>query len=117
MSDKSEVADRDDLTDLQRHVLFEGGTERPFHNEYWNCKTPGTYHCGSCGAPLFSSEAKFESGTGWPSFTRPIGETRSPSMSTPASAWSAPRRSARPATPISATSSPTARRRRASATA
>lgn len=72
MSSRPEVADGEDLTDLQRHVMFDGGTERPFHNEYWDCKTPGAYHCRNCGAALFSSDTKFDSGTGWPSFTQPV---------------------------------------------
>ncbi|MGF1625074.1 MAG: peptide-methionine (R)-S-oxide reductase MsrB [Alphaproteobacteria bacterium] len=74
MSTKPEPVDRADLTQLQRHVMFDGGTERPFNNEYWNCKTPGTYVCRNCGTPLFSSETKFDSGTGWPSFTQPLAE-------------------------------------------
>jgi len=74
MATRPVVTSRDDLTGLQQHVMFEGGTERPFRNEYWDCKTPGTYHCRNCGTALFSSEAKFESGTGWPSFTAPVAE-------------------------------------------
>lgn len=52
-------------------VAREGGTERPFAGKYVNEKSSGMYHCAVCGAPLFSSDTKFESGTGWPSFTDP----------------------------------------------
>ncbi|MFN7310602.1 MAG: peptide-methionine (R)-S-oxide reductase MsrB [Vampirovibrionales bacterium] len=60
------------LNDLQHHVTQCGGTEPPFQNTYWNHKEVGVYHCVCCGSPLFSSDAKFDSGTGWPSFTAPI---------------------------------------------
>ena len=72
MSSKQDTVTSSELTDLQRHVMFEGGTERPFRNEYWNEKTPGEYHCRNCGTLLFKSETKFDSGTGWPSFTEPV---------------------------------------------
>jgi len=55
------------------HVLREKGTERAFTGEYWKTKEPGVYRCRACGTPLFSSEAKYDSGTGWPSFYQPIG--------------------------------------------
>lgn len=55
----------------QRHVLWEGGTETPFVGKYWNTHESGMYTCVSCGADLFSSDAKFDSGTGWPAFTEP----------------------------------------------
>lgn len=60
------------LTDMQHYVTKEGGTEPAFHNEYWNNKEEGIYVDVVSGKPLFSSLDKFDSGTGWPSFTAPI---------------------------------------------
>ncbi len=60
------------LTPEQYRVLREKKTEKAFSGEYWNSEEDGTYVCAGCGEPLFSSEAKFKSGTGWPSFTQPI---------------------------------------------
>jgi len=77
MSDKIEKSDaewRQQLDDDQYHVCREKGTERAFTGAYWNTKTEGTYRCVACGEPLFSSETKFDSGTGWPSFYRPMGD-------------------------------------------
>lgn len=59
------------LTPEQYYVLREHGTERAFTGIYDNMKSPGDYHCAGCGALLFKSDAKFDSGTGWPSFMRP----------------------------------------------
>lgn len=60
------------LTDQEYHVLREKGTEPPFSGEFVHQKEDGTYVCAGCGQPLFSSEAKYESGTGWPSYYQPI---------------------------------------------
>ncbi|HTQ48226.1 MAG TPA: peptide-methionine (R)-S-oxide reductase MsrB [Polyangiaceae bacterium] len=63
---------RQKLTPLQYEVTQEGGTERPFENAYWNNHAPGIYVDVVSGEPLFSSLDKYDSGTGWPSFTRPL---------------------------------------------
>lgn len=60
------------LTKEQYQVLRSKSTERPFTGKYWNNKKKGVYRCAGCGQPLFDSETKFESGTGWPSFYEPI---------------------------------------------
>ena len=63
------------LTDEERHVLLEHGTERPFCGVFVDQKRPGTYSCRLCGLPLFRATDKFNSGTGWPSFTSPVDES------------------------------------------
>ncbi len=71
---KSEDEWRQVLTPEQYAVCREKGTERAFTGKYWNNHEPGVYRCAACGAELFSSDTKFDSGTGWPSFTSPIDE-------------------------------------------
>ncbi len=68
--DENELRER--LTREQWHVTQEAGTERAFTGEYWDTKTAGTYHCRVCDTPLFRSETKYDSGSGWPSFTEPM---------------------------------------------
>lgn len=69
---KSEEEWKEELTPEQYHVLREKGTERPFTGDYYKTKKSGVYRCSACGNELFSSETKYESGTGWPSFWAPI---------------------------------------------
>ena len=98
MPEKMDLTDaewREKLTPEQYQVLREAGTERAFTGKYEKNKAAGEYMCAGCGQPLFESDAKFDSGSGWPSFTRPAQ-------------WSA-----RAAPAISATCSPTARARKA----
>ena len=69
---KSEAEWRAQLTPEQYRVARKAGTERAFANEYWNEKTQGDYTCRCCGATLFDSATKYDSGTGWPSFYQPV---------------------------------------------
>ena len=77
MADKVTKSDgewRQSLTPEQYRVLRKHGTERAFTGEYHDAKTPGVYRCAGCGAELFSSDTKFDSGTGWPSFYQPLDQ-------------------------------------------
>jgi peptide-methionine (R)-S-oxide reductase len=73
--DKTEDQWRAQLTEQQYHVCRKGSTEPPFTGRYHDTKAKGVYRCVGCGQELFSSEAKYDSGTGWPSFWEPIDQT------------------------------------------
>ena len=72
--DKTDAELREQLDELQYQVTRRKGTERAFTGIYWDCHEAGTYRCVCCDAPLFRSEAKFDSGCGWPSFHSPNDE-------------------------------------------
>ncbi|MDQ3133997.1 MAG: peptide-methionine (R)-S-oxide reductase MsrB [Acidobacteriota bacterium] len=73
---KTEEEWRQQLTPEQYRVARQKGTERPFTGEYYDAKEPGTYKCAACGNELFTADAKFDSGCGWPSFTTPVAEEK-----------------------------------------
>ena len=78
MSDRSKTFTDDDLRDrltpLQYHVTQEAGTEQAFTGDTWDQKQDGVYHCVVCDTDLFSSDSKYESGSGWPSFWQPLSD-------------------------------------------
>jgi peptide-methionine (R)-S-oxide reductase len=70
--EKTEQEWRELLGENAFNVCRNKGTERAFSGEYWDCKTPGVYHCRACGQPLFDSATKYDSGSGWPSYYQPV---------------------------------------------
>lgn len=69
---KSEREWQRELSQEEYRITRQKGTEAPFTGQYWDTKTPGIYVCRCCGEPLFSSQTKYDSGSGWPSFYRPL---------------------------------------------
>lgn len=76
MNQKNQPVEKKGLSEEQKRILRGGETEAPFSGKYVHTKTKGVYQCAGCGAELFSSETKFDSGTGWPSFTDPANRER-----------------------------------------
>jgi peptide-methionine (R)-S-oxide reductase len=71
---KSEAEWREELTDEEYRVMRQKGTERAFTGEYYDLDEEGVYRCAACGQPLFTSDTKYHSGSGWPSFYQPVSE-------------------------------------------
>ena len=71
---KTDAELKKSLTPEQYCVMCQHGTERPFKNKYWDTKVAGVYQCAACGHPLFSSNTKYDSGSGWPSYWQPLGD-------------------------------------------
>ena len=105
------------LTDEEREVLLEHGTEAPFCGVFLDNKLTGVYTCRLCGLPLFSSDAKFESGTGWPSFFKPYDDAHVKTITDESYGMVRTEIVCARCDSHPATSSPTARRRPASAIA
>jgi len=72
---KSDDEWRSELSEREYAIMREAATERAFTGEYWDTKTPGTYLCRGCGTPLFDSNTKYDSGSGWPSFYAPVADS------------------------------------------